>query len=1405
MGVIAEPERDESIASGACFFCNQKRKKYRGNEQSLHTRTSKKTIDELLDIAREQNDILTIDRLQKVTASEGYFLYHNACHLAYRTKSDSARRSTQNKTEWHHNRDLHKLAFKTVQEYVKDHIVCKKECCLLSYLVILYEENVKANNQEIPIRIKSWRLKTKLLEIFRHEIEIEVFNEKEVVQPLGSILLNSDFDRLQEDNILNEAALVIKSILRTVKVHKLPADIRPEDIIAGECETPERLIDFFDKIFEPMNTRRKIASKRRVSESLAQDVIFAASNGRIKPSKHITLAQTLKSITNSQKAVNIVNRYGHCVSDNVLAGIITEATYCAVKKSTICPEGILRNPALRTCLAFDNFDRFVQTLTGKDTLHDTVGIIYQDIPSSANIVTTATAEENQQLTNDGDRKRRRRTFDMITFELESYAKKPRLEVSLEPVASTLRISNDEHDLTPFKHISFTWILSHLLKLPKTPMWIGYYSMLYDDKSSQQKVSYTTTINESPTKPVVVLKTLDISEQTRIECNQQYMEVTYDLAIAKIAFQLQYVERPRFDKIFIHLGTFHVYLAYLKAVGKFIDDCGVTNILVNSNAIASGSVSSFLTSKNYNRCRRLHPRLALAIQILHMERFLEDQNIEISDEEKNALLNFRSTVSSRPTITEEKLISLFSKYDKYSEETLEGRYGLTPQYYMLYVKLANYYLILDQSVRTADFCTFKWVLPRITNMFFTFNQQNYSRYLVYYHEKLMKVEESHPGLLTSFEEGSIGVRRTNKSFSRIPPDLTMEQTSNADAGNKLTGVSYITNSYSARQRWALCHTINSTVNTYTYERTGLKKNQDITEDLRASLMRKNLKSLYEIIENIKDNVNPFATDLNKDLLYNISTGRAVENDVAKFLINVEKLGSEQRERFIQECSEDRTRFERPIKQNKILNFSSVVPKKKCSISGKLVEVRMERDLFGQLLRISLEKKLDIDKILSHPLTPMSLCFSHVDGTLCKTDKSTLLKELEKQIQSDSPPYCDVMIFDGFFLLNAMKDVPRTFGNVSKKFLQMVTSNTASTIIVLFDSYPSPSIKDSAHQCRGTSRGQQFKIRGPDQVRPLEFTREMRNINFKEELINFFSNHWGYDEMASFINSKEVYISADECHKYSVVHDKVCKTTLQSLACPGHEEADTKIVFHICQLDDDKNVVVRTSDSDIPIIVLGNMHNFKNKVRVWIKLGTGNRERFLNVNQLYSALGKNVCRALPSFHAFSGCDYNPAFFKKGKVRPFSILKRSPEFLKAFYDMNTDNADEIFATIEKFVCAMYGFKSIDKVNDGRVAMFMKIYKFSEEENRLQLPNKNFDGSLLPPSQSELTQHLRRTILISNIWKNAFKKEPPNLDPLEYGWQFEDGKFVCKWFEGDQLPSSVEMITQEDTNAEGTYSNYY
>lgn len=51
-------------------------------------------------------------------------------------------------------------------------------------------------------------------------------------------------------------------------------------------------------------------------------------------------------------------------------------TYSSQKENNVIPAGISRVDGLSTHVAFDDFDRFVDTATGKDTLHDTVGIIY---------------------------------------------------------------------------------------------------------------------------------------------------------------------------------------------------------------------------------------------------------------------------------------------------------------------------------------------------------------------------------------------------------------------------------------------------------------------------------------------------------------------------------------------------------------------------------------------------------------------------------------------------------------------------------------------------------------------------------------------------------------------------------------------------------------------------------------------------------------------------------------------------------------------------------------------------------------------------------------------------------------------------------------------------------------------
>lgn len=137
---------------------------------------------------------------------------------------------------------------------------------------------------------------------------------------------------------------------------------------------------------------------------MAQDAIFIVFNGRIKTEKHMTLGATLKSLTSSRKIIDIINRYGHCCSYNVIEELETEATFSSTYAEKVCPEGIVLADDLHTGVAFDNYDRFVDTATGKDTLHDTVGVIYQDI-SNNDLVQESNVTNNSSRGSCGSKRR----------------------------------------------------------------------------------------------------------------------------------------------------------------------------------------------------------------------------------------------------------------------------------------------------------------------------------------------------------------------------------------------------------------------------------------------------------------------------------------------------------------------------------------------------------------------------------------------------------------------------------------------------------------------------------------------------------------------------------------------------------------------------------------------------------------------------------------------------------------------------------------------------------------------------------------------------------------------------------------------------------------------------------------
>lgn len=195
------------------------------------------------------------------------------------------------------------------------------------------------------------------------------------------------------------------------------------------------------------------------------------------------------------------------------------------------------------------------------------------------------------------------------------------------------------------------------------------------------------------------------------------------------------------------------------------------------------------------------------------------------------------------------------------------------------------------------------------------------------------------------------------------------------------------------------------------------------------------------------------------------------------------------------------------------------------------------------------------------------------------------------------------------------------------------------------------------------------------------------------------------------------------------------------------------------------------------------------------GTGNNLRYVDLTKIHAKLGESICKSLPGLHAITGCDYNPALFRKAKLKPFKLLKQYAEFQQAFLNFghseiieDNQKQQEFFDVIQNFICYLYNVGDLNDVDAARLQIFIDSYTVSdvnEAFNKKKL--RNFDASCLPPCKSELLQQFLRANYICSIWNNAHLKTPTSYDPVNNGWILENDRYHFKWFEGDQLPNYV------------------
>ena len=141
-------------------------------------------------------------------------------------------------------------------------------------------------------------------------------------------------------------------------------------------------------------------------------------------------------------------------------------------------------------------------------------------------------------------------------------------------------------------------------------------------------------------------------------------------------------------------------------------------------------------------------------------------------------------------------------------------------------------------------------------------------------------------------------------------------------------------------------------------------------------------------------------------------------------------------------------------------------------------------------------------------------------------------------------------------------------------------------------------------------------------PKQWIYFLRNSENKKELFLFLSS-----QVRDQGITKAFYLTEGE---------GVGSTVGDAFPTCDHEEADTRVVVHVLHAAERgyNRIVIRTSDTDIIVIMLFHLLNFQTRypnIKLFVSFGVEKYFQILDLTKMFDRLGSIRCKALSFFHA------------------------------------------------------------------------------------------------------------------------------------------------------------------------------
>ena len=257
--------------------------------------------------------------------------------------------------------------------------------------------------------------------------------------------------------------------------------------------------------------------------------------------------------------------------------------------------------------------------------------------------------------------------------------------------------------------------------------------------------------------------------------------------------------------------------------------------------------------------------------------------------------------------------------------------------------------------------------------------------------------------------------------------------------------------------------------------------------------------------------------------------------AKDLLGAYRIGENAYQAFKEERLETDTptmQFHDMMTKEKLRTFTNIRMKPRSQGHAKEAILQADRNLFGQIILVAENRKLKMSDVLAHPLGPLPWALASGDGSLRKTNKAALARELERNVSpAEVIPEPSATMIDGMSLVQKLKGNDKTFSQLAGTALSHAVYEGAKCrrIDVVFDVYKETSIKDAERANRSAGTGIYFK-----NIQPGHNIQQWRKLlgssSNNASLIKFLVEEWNAPHHREKLEGKGLYVTCEQlCFK------------------------------------------------------------------------------------------------------------------------------------------------------------------------------------------------------------------------------------------------------------------------------------